>query len=128
MRPQHPIPTGVTVPDLSVGLFTDDRDDAVEVWLSCDAEPSQLWLERIHPADRLHVLAEYARHVHDGDPFFAEYRELDADGTQAWVRHEAVLDTDPSTGRTFSRGVAVKVGGHADGEQERPPAELALRP
>jgi hypothetical protein len=116
------------VHDFSFGFSSDDRNSAVEFCLSFDDQSSQKWLERIHPADRLHVLAEYARHVHDGDPFFAEYRALDADGAQAWVRHEAVLDTDPRTGNVFSRGVAVKVAGHPGGEQNRPPAEPALRP
>lgn len=70
---------------------------------------ARLWVERIHPADRSRVLAEYARHVNDGDPFIAEYRLLDRDGEARWFRVEAILRRDEATGHLVSQGVALDV-------------------
>lgn len=72
-------------------------------------ESPRLWVERIHPADRPRVLAEYARHINDGDPFVAEYRLLDRDDETHWFRVEATLRRDPETDDLVSQGVALEI-------------------
>lgn len=54
---------------------------------------SELWLERIHPADRERALQDEARATLDGGPLLSEYRMIARDGRVRWFRDEAVIAT-----------------------------------
>ncbi len=60
-------------------------------WL---AAPTR-WIERIHPEDRAHVVAERRRAQTGEQRFAAEYRLLAREDETVWCRDEAVLVVVP---------------------------------
>jgi PAS domain S-box-containing protein len=74
---------------------------SVERW----REEPDLWIDRMHEDDRERVLREHHESLRTGEPFQTEYRLLAADGTEVWVRDEAVLVSDGNRGPLFWRGV-----------------------
>ncbi len=75
----------------------------VEAILGFTAEEWQadpgLWIERIHPDDRERVLAASARADRTGEPLAVEYRHRKKDGTEVWIRDEAVVVERDARGR-----------------------------
>jgi diguanylate cyclase (GGDEF)-like protein/PAS domain S-box-containing protein len=67
----------------------------VDEWCS---DPG-LWFRLIHPDDREAVLAAEGRTLSDGVPFSCEYRLLDHQGNEVWVRDDAVVLHDENGGR-----------------------------
>jgi diguanylate cyclase (GGDEF)-like protein/PAS domain S-box-containing protein len=62
------------------------------------ADPG-LWFRLVHPDDRETVLEAESRTLNEGVPFSCEYRLLDRNGNEVWVRDDAVVRADESGGR-----------------------------
>lgn len=62
------------------------------------ADPG-LWFRLVHPDDRETVLEAESRTYGDDQPFSCEYRLLDRDGKEVWVRDDAVVRVDENGGR-----------------------------
>ena len=78
------------------------------------------WYNHVHPEDRERVLAENIRTNRTGDLFDIEYRLIQSNGQNTWVREEAVLIHAPDDvlGRAGARlGQVISAAGH-----EAPPA------
>jgi diguanylate cyclase (GGDEF)-like protein/PAS domain S-box-containing protein len=68
----------------------------------------ELWPSRIHPDDRAAALAAYDEHWRTGEPLRAEYRMLDRDGAEVWVRDEAYAMADEThSGQRVSQGLLI---------------------
>ena len=68
----------------------------------------ELWPSRIHPDDQDAALTAYAEHWRTGEPLQAEYRMLDRDGNEVWVRDEAyAMPDDTGSGRRMSQGLLI---------------------
>ena len=76
-------------------------------WLT---EPD-LWVQRLHPDDRKHVLIEIYRSCENGKPFRLEYRLLAQDGRIVWVHDEAVVVRDEDGKPRFIQGVMFNISG-----------------
>ena len=59
------------------------------------------WRDQIHPEDRDRVLEASARSEATGEPFCEEYRYRRRDGSDVWVRDEAVLLSRDPSGRPW---------------------------
>lgn len=99
-------------------LYVDANDErSTNIYTSPQIEPllgftverwrdePDLWIDRMHEDDRQRVLREHYESLRTGEPFQTEYRLLAADGTEVWVRDEAVLVSDGNGGPLFWRGV-----------------------
>ena len=62
------------------------------------ADPG-LWFRLVHPEDRETVLQAEERTLNDGVPFTCEYRLLDRESNEVWVRDDAVVSTDANGAR-----------------------------
>jgi PAS domain S-box-containing protein len=87
-----------------------------EEWV---ADPT-LWLRLIDAEDRPAVESSYARAVHDGEPWRAEYRIHTPDGRTVWIHDETTILYDPEGTPLFLQGVLFDI-------TERKLAEQALR-
>jgi diguanylate cyclase (GGDEF)-like protein/PAS domain S-box-containing protein len=76
----------------------------VEEWT---ADPG-LWFRLIHPEDQETVLAAEARTYTEDVPFSCEYRLLDREGEEVWVRDDAVIRVDDDGGRVL-QGVMLDI-------------------
>ena len=85
-------------------------------WLQ---EPS-MWRSRLHPEDCKRVMAEISHTRHKNMPFHAEYRMLARNGTQIWVRDDALLVYD-------ARGVPLIMQGIMLDITDRKRAETTLQ-
>ncbi|MCG6921659.1 MAG: GGDEF and EAL domain-containing protein [Acidobacteria bacterium] len=74
-------------------------------WL---AEPD-IWVERLHPEDRDHVLSRYREACKTGSRFFSEYRLLDREGSIVWWRDEGRVMPGPDGKARFVRGFVLDV-------------------
>ncbi len=109
-----------TYPDLAI--YTSPQIEAlvgysVEEWLDPERD---LWEERLHPEDRVWVLAADERSKATGEPFTEEYRLIAKDGRIVWVRDEAALMRNEAGEPLYWQGVLVDV-------TDRKKAEEALR-
>jgi PAS domain S-box-containing protein len=78
-------------------------------------DPS-LGMKLIHPADMDGVLRAWQRTVENGEPFYSEYRITNKQGTEVWVRDEAVLVRD-SDGKPLNvQGVSFDITAQKDSE------------
>jgi diguanylate cyclase (GGDEF)-like protein/PAS domain S-box-containing protein len=71
------------------------------------ADPG-LWFRLIHPDDQETVLAAEARTYSDDIPFSCEYRLVDRQGEEVWVRDDAVVRVDADGGRVL-QGVMLDI-------------------
>ncbi|MGC2476803.1 MAG: PAS domain S-box protein [Candidatus Sulfotelmatobacter sp.] len=83
----------------------------------CLSDP-HFWWNHLHPDDRAPALQEDT--WEEGRLFQMEFRIRRDDGTQVWVRDEAIIVRDPQTGKRLTRGVLIDIT-----DQKR--AEEALR-
>ena len=91
------------------------------------ADP-QLWIRQIHRDDRDRVLAASALADRSGQPFSIEYRHEKKDGTQIWVREEAVVvERDASGAPTLVQGVMYDVTERRRAEEHVAEAEARYR-
>lgn len=98
------------VDDLSTNVYTSPQIEQI-LGISADdwrADPS-LWIVRMHEDDRERVIAEHMESNRTGEPFSSEYRLIAADGSEVWVRDEAVLVRSDEGGPMFWRGVMYDV-------------------
>jgi PAS domain S-box-containing protein/putative nucleotidyltransferase with HDIG domain len=64
-----------------------------------------LWVDRLHPEDKLRVLGENARALSGPGKYLAEYRLIAKDGTVRWIHDEGrVLQASPDSPAVF-RGI-----------------------
>jgi PAS domain S-box-containing protein len=68
-----------------------------------------LWERTIHPDDREAVLAADRRSDETGEPFACEYRVIAKDGGVVWIRNQAVLVEEPTTGLRFWQGMMIDI-------------------
>ena len=66
-----------------------------------------LWFRMLHPEDRLLAHAAWSQGWASGSGWTVEYRFLHPDGHEVWVRDEASMVIDPSTGQQTWQGVIV---------------------
>jgi diguanylate cyclase (GGDEF)-like protein/PAS domain S-box-containing protein len=74
-------------------------------WL---AEPD-MWVRRLHPEDREHVLRQFRDACAAGGRFASEYRILDSEGRVVWWRDEGRVMPDPDGKARFVRGFVLDV-------------------
>ena len=68
-----------------------------------------LWLQIIHPEDRVRAAAENQRHNETGESFSLDYRVYRKDGRLVWIHDEATMIRDERGVPTFSIGVMIDV-------------------
>jgi two-component system cell cycle sensor histidine kinase/response regulator CckA len=83
----------------------------------CLTDPT-FWWRHLHPND--HAIAMQEDTWAEGRPFQVEYRMYRQDGSEVWLRDDAVIVLDPDTGRRLTRGLLIDI-------TERKQAEAALR-
>lgn len=71
------------------------------------ADPG-LWFRLVHPEDRDTVLQAEERTLNDGVPFTCEYRLLDREGNEVWVRDDAVVSVD-ANGTRMLQGLMLDI-------------------
>jgi PAS domain S-box-containing protein len=127
------------IPAVTYVWHTDRQDDRtsldytsprVEQLLGYTAEEwnstADFWMSRLHPDDRVAVLARTLRSQATGEPFSMEYRYLHKDGRIVWVADEALLIERTREGRThLFQGLMLDIT--ARKEAERKAAETEVR-
>jgi two-component system, cell cycle sensor histidine kinase and response regulator CckA len=83
----------------------------------CLSDP-RFWWDHLNPEDYPVALMEDV--WQEGQPFQVEYRMRRQDGSEVWLRDEAVIVRDPQTGRRLTRGMLIDI-------TERKRADEALR-
>ena len=71
------------------------------------ADPG-LWFRLVHPDDRETVLEAEARTLTEGAAFSCEYRLVDRDGNEVWVRDDAVVRID-GDGERMLQGLLLEI-------------------
>jgi len=84
---------------------------------ACLSDPL-FWWDHLNPEDYPTAMLEDT--WEEGRPFRVEYRMRRQDGTEVWLRDEAVIVRDPQTGRRMTRGMLIDI-------TERKRADDALR-
>ena len=90
-----------------------------------DMDVDERWEQRIHPDDRVRVLADWRAAVAGSSPNLAEYRMIRGDGRTIWVRdvESVILDDDGNfvrrQGVTFDITDLVQAREHAAEAEER---------
>jgi PAS domain S-box-containing protein len=80
-------------------------------------ENPRLWIDRLHPEDRVEVLDETTRSVDAGEPFMLEYRMLARDGRVVWLHDVASVLTRDDTGKaTRYHGVQLDITARKEAE------------
>jgi PAS domain S-box-containing protein len=82
-----------------------------------ETEP-ELWVGRIHPADRERVLRENDRSNETGEHFLIEYRMLARDDGTVWVRDEAVMVYDDAGMPLHWRGIMLDITAQKEAEEK----------
>jgi PAS domain S-box-containing protein len=96
----------------------------VEEW----HDPLDFWMSRLHPDDRIAVLAETMRSEATGEPFSLEYRFLHKDGHIVWVADNAILVARDERNRPhLFQGVMTDVTARKDAEAKAAETELRYR-
>ncbi len=78
----------------------------------------RFWWNHLHPDDHAVALLENSWEV--GKPFKVEYRMRRQDGEEVWIRDEAAIFLDPTTGKRMTRGLMIDI-------TDRKRADEALR-
>ncbi len=76
----------------------------------------ELWLERVHPADRERVMAKDANSRSTGAPFHIEYRVRSRDDRVVWVREDATIVTDELGRPSLFQGVIFDITARREAE------------
>lgn len=92
-------------------------------WLS---EPD-LWVQRLHPDDRMRVLEEVYDVFENGKRFRTEYRLLARDGHIVWVRDEAAVAHDETGKPCFIQGIMVDISDLLRTEEALHESEVKFR-
>ncbi|OAM88714.1 hypothetical protein AW736_15930 [Termitidicoccus mucosus] len=66
------------------------------------------WHEIIHPADQTRVNNYFGELPRDGRPQSIEYRLVDRNGKDLWIRH-SIVDVEPRDGKTTIRGFVADI-------------------
>ncbi len=86
-----------------------------------------LWIERLHPHDREHIMAATTRAEVTGDVFDQEYRYLAKDGRIVWVHCHATLQRRDDDGRPLVyHGVFIDITERKTAESKAAEAEEQL--
>ena len=94
-----------------------------EAWL---LDP-MLWSRRLHPDDLPQVMQAWAQAVADDLPFTAEYRIRRADGSEIWLRDEAIPVATGERGRAVYQGVMIDVTEQREAQDRLREAERRFR-
>jgi PAS domain S-box-containing protein len=99
-----------TSPTGSKILYTSPQSTRIlgytpEDWL---LDPT-LWTGMVHAEDRERVVAEDLRAARERCSFRCEYRVIARDGRVVWVRDEATLVEDPTSGVSFWQGIMLDI-------------------
>ena len=73
------------------------------------AAAATFWRERLHPLDRVRVLAARARSRDRSEPIRLDYRLVHRDGSTVWVRDHCVLVRDAAGRPGHWQGVAIDI-------------------
>jgi PAS domain S-box-containing protein len=85
------------------------------------------WTQIVHPDDLERVIADGERVMARGDPWFAEYRMLAADGRVVWFRDESVLVRDEAGHPRFWHGVMIDITLRKQVEEQLQKTEAQFR-
>jgi two-component system cell cycle sensor histidine kinase/response regulator CckA len=94
----------------STNLYTSPQAERIfgytsEEWLA----DGGLFLNAVHPDDKVRVLSEMARAHETGEPFSSEYRFYAKDGRLLWVQDEAVVVRDADRKPLYLHGFLLDV-------------------
>jgi len=90
------------------------------------ADPT-LWMKATHPDDVERVVAEDRESVAGDAPFHCEYRMIARDGRTVWIKDEAVLVQDPSTGVRSWHGVMMDITSVREAVQQQAETQAKYR-
>ncbi|MBI5203114.1 MAG: PAS domain-containing protein [Elusimicrobia bacterium] len=76
-----------------------------------------LWLKRLHPEDRRRVMLALARSHRDREGFHEEYRLLDREGRERWIKDDSRPVRDAEGRPLFIQGTWVEITGHKELER-----------
>jgi len=76
-----------------------------EAWL----DEGELWLDVLHPDDRVRCLEADTQARATLSALFSEYRMIARDGRVVWVSEKASVVTDEATGATYWQGIMVDI-------------------
>lgn len=115
--------------DAEPGYYTSPR---IELMLGYTVEEwhrtPDFWIERLHPDDRLAVLAATLRSQTTGEDFSMEYRYLHEDGHIVWVLDEAALLSRDQDGRpALFQGVMIDITARKQAESKATEQERRYR-
>lgn len=104
---------------LGTPLYVSPRIEAMlgftaEEWMSSP----DFWIERIHPDDRVRIIAEYQESSQAQGPIFLEYRYMARDGRIVWVHDEAALVRDEEGVPQYWQGFMVDITDRKHAEDE----------
>jgi PAS domain S-box-containing protein len=91
-------------------MFGDTQTD----WLT----HPDMWLTRLHPADRDRILPTLNQSFAEHDVLFQEYRILNRVGEEIWVRDNAIVLADELTHSLLFQGVMFDITAHKQAEAQ----------
>ena len=94
---QLPLATYILAADHSVRFISPQIESILGCTVNEAIDEDEFWTERLHPADRDRIPAEWRACMAEGRPFRAEYRMLAADGRTVWIQDEAVAAREGDT-------------------------------
>lgn len=86
---------------------------------------SQFWWDHLNPEDQAIVLLEDK--WEPGRPFQVEYRMRRHDGQEVWIRDEALIFVDRTTGKRMTRGLLIDITEQKRADQARRDSEERYR-
>ncbi|MEP6475950.1 MAG: PAS domain-containing protein [Actinomycetota bacterium] len=91
------------------------------------ADP-MLWIDHLHPEDRVRVVDESNRTDRTGEPFEMEYRTIAKDGREVWLHDESVVVARDGHGRPLRvQGVMFDITPQKRAEESLREAEFQYR-
>jgi PAS domain S-box-containing protein len=94
---QLPLATYILAADHNVRFISPQIESILGCTVDEAVDEDEFWTERLHPADRDRIPAEWRACMAEGRPFRAEYRMLAADGRTVWIQDEAVAAREGHT-------------------------------
>jgi len=76
-----------------------------------------IWMELLVEEDRETELAAHDLHTETREPWDREYRLIASDGRRVWIRDQATLVADPTTGQERWYGVMLDITAQKDAEE-----------